>query len=657
MNDLKSLRSAETTRLETQKNGHIIATALTALVSTLAIISVVNVSDNGCLARLQEVFPITPGCIILVVAISVSYFRFGLLSSFNATDLIVSAALSICTVLGRSFDKYGNLSFVTHDQFYLVISLLFLFGYWALFYFFLKCLKRIYKRLISPNRILTLLKSSHLFDSNLRTFFAAVIIIALCWLPWIIVSYPGSPSHDFLQQLRQFYGAAEPSNHHPWAMTLIFGCLYNIGYYFGGTPNVALFTVAIAQTVCMILSLAYFTYWFKRLNCNELILSLMILLFALCPIFPLYSQYCIKDTFNTILLTHFVFQIFLKLKSAHQANLKSVYFSWPSVIIVGLLCSLSRHNCIYIVLPTLFLCAFCLVKRRQVILCIISALVILASYGLWNNIVLPTSNIGPTNNREAFSLPIVQVVRCYDLRSDGFSEDELNLLQDLSSSKLDQLAKDYSIKISDSVKNAFWFEDGDLARFLKLYIDAGLRNPDIYLNTALAHSFGYWYPDATDRFSRFPYEYAPISPTNIPETIKSLAKTDQVDLNSILYDINSPFLPQKAALRSALTEAAQLPFVSLVFSAGFYIWTCFTLILATVRNCRNMIPIAIPVLLMFLVCCVSPLNGSMRYALFFVFFAPILLGMLYFAHSAQGSRQCASQNDKLTCHHIEDDSC
>ena len=58
---------------------------------------------------------------------------------------------------------------------------------------------------------------------------ALFFLFILCWLPYLVIFYPGSVPYDGYLQLNMFYGIDPATNHHPWFSTLVMGSLHWIG--------------------------------------------------------------------------------------------------------------------------------------------------------------------------------------------------------------------------------------------------------------------------------------------------------------------------------------------------------------------------------------------------------------------------------------------
>lgn len=433
--------------------------------------------------------------------------------------------------------------------------------------------------------------------------------------------FPGQTSSDFIGELRQYFGAVDVTNHHPWFMTVLFGTLYQLGMFVTGSPTGGALVVTSVQTIAMATSFAYFGYILQKLGCPKGARVGIISFFALCPIFPIFATWCVKNTLSAVFLAHFVVQVLLKLFATHNTAPK--YSSWPAICTTALLSVLSRNDNIYIVVVFLAF-AFIILKKKRRIACVAAIALTVALFSAWGNILLPTLGIAAGDVREALSLPLLQTTRVVELHQEELSETEINALQAPSDIPLEDLTQYYSLRVSDNVKNHYTFENDELGTYFKTYFELGLRYPDVYTQVFLARTFGYWYPGASDGYT------APESTISnepmIHPSFFSQAQNDKTDINETVYSLEGQF-PQARHLASSITQLlSDMPMTSLLFTPALYFWASALFLIALVGRNRRYAVAFVPIIMLFLICCASPLNGSVRYALPIVFIAPLLFG-------------------------------
>lgn len=605
--------------------GRALLATLLACAAVIALFVQPDLSGATVGEKIKAVLPMGGGQGALAIILAI-WFN-GLLSSLSAkapgkkcVPIVLAILLAGCMVLGRSLNTFANLSFVTSSSFYIGLSLISFVGFAALFV-------PIFVRAFSwLDRCANKGEGDSLRSvSWVKVFALSLLVILACWLPYIVVGFPGTTSVDFMQQLRQFFGATELTNHHPYLMTLFFGCLFQLGYFLGAeSSNAGLFAVSSVQTIAMAVTLASMAAWFARLGRDRRIVFGIVLFCGLCPLFPMFAQWCVKDTMSAVLLVNFVMQVGLKLYY-RDGSCKSAYFSWPAIVVMGSLCALSRNNCAYVIVPTLFALAVAL-KGNQKIACFVSTALVALMIGGWSVVALPALGIKAGSISEALSLPLLQTTRCIELRYDSLTPQDRQSLQAPCDIPIEKLPEYYSVQISDQVKARYKFVDGQLGDYAQTYVSLALRNPDIYISVALAKTFGYWYPAATDEYTRFWYEYAPFTTSIMSPSLEADLINDKVDLSDVVYQVHSVFPELKTDMRRFILDAANTPLGMLLFSAACYVWICLTFCIYLVSKKRSTLLLIVPVLLITAICCISPLNGSIRYALPLVCLTPLLLG-------------------------------
>lgn len=76
------------------------------------------------------------------------------------------------------------------------------------------------------------------------------LVLLVCWLPYLVIFFPGCIYSDAAWQIRQFFGADALTGHHPIATTFIFGWLLSIGKALG-SDTLGVFLVTMLQTAGM----------------------------------------------------------------------------------------------------------------------------------------------------------------------------------------------------------------------------------------------------------------------------------------------------------------------------------------------------------------------------------------------------------------------
>lgn len=217
---------------------------------------------------------------------------------------------------------------------------------------------------------------------------------------------------------------------------------------------------------------------------------------------------------------------------------------------------------------------------------------------------------------EMISLPLQQTARYLVLYPDEVTSEEEKILRMLfGDERYESIEELYDPRISDDIKRGVQFDEVSFFDYLKVWAAQGLRHPKVYLDSALLSGIGYWWP------SYPPYELIPINPKAI----------EQGGVWSLLGNEAPEFCFSDAANTTVkvLNIISNAPVLSQLYKPAIYVWTMlFALaVLASRKSIFAALPASLMVVL--LVCMVSPLNSSMRYALPIAFSAPLLIGLLF----------------------------
>ena len=149
----------------------------------------------------------------------------------------------------------------------------------------------------------------------------------------------------------------------------------------------------------------------------------------------------------------------------------------------------------------------------------------------------------------------------------------------------------------------------------------GLTRPDIYVNSFLMNTYGYWYPDTViDGYAgkwNVDREYEESSyfafTTEMPGVRKSLI----------------PVLEQFYEKISLEIYQQQLPVVSMLFSVGFWHWVFLFVVMYLCAIKYKKQAVALSVMgLVYLTMLLGPI-ALVRYVLYWFFSAPLFLALLF----------------------------
>lgn len=399
------------------------------------------------------------------------------------------------------------------------------------------------------------------------------IAIAGMWTLAYLALYPGIYDYDSIAQTLQFLVTNEISSHHPVIHSFILSFFLNVGDTLVGSYQFGLGIYSLLQMLFLAFVAMQVT-WFLRERNKKILFYLSLIFFMFFPLHYVMAVWATKDIIFTGLFVLLCLELFkfLENKNDYWREKKNIL---KYILLVVLMC-MFRNNGVYALILMLPICALCLRKQSvKLILITVGAICIYLSY---QNVMLPALDVTPGNMREMLSIPCQQLAKVYVERPEIFSEEEKELLFSLIPEKN---LKDYQYRpmISDATKNFFDSEQfmSDPQKYIKLYIEIGLRSPRKYIEAFLANSLGFWYPNKSYPDERMFHPY-----TEFDMADPNLFKGDY-----IYIDRASKIPLYEKVLKKLIweTQWTKLSGISNLFVPGMYfIIICFIIWISVYRK-------------------------------------------------------------------------
>lgn len=449
-------------------------------------------------------------------------------------------------------------------------------------------------------------------------FLISLLVLLICWLPYILAFYPAILSPDPTFQIKQFLGIPNKysdyvilldpnviiTNHHPVLQTILLGGLTKIGIMLGSI-NLGLFLHSLVQIVVMSSVLAYTIYYMNKQKVSFRYQLLMLVLYSLNPVFPFYVMSAVKDTIFSAFVILYILYLYDFIK--HQKQLVISIGKMVRLILLMVLITLFRNNGVYIVLLSFpFIIMICKNLRMKLFFAFGCTLLIYYSF---NNLLLSSLKITDGSIREMLSIPFQQTARYVKEHSKEMTTYELETINKILD--VDTLADRYKPEIADPVKNEYnrYATNEDLKKYFKVWFLELTKHPDTYIQATLNNTYGYVYPEAMRWYIYYPY-YSLINEDGFDYHYNGLS-----GLRSILsaYGISFPFVPV----------------IGLMNRVGMNVWLSFILIgyIIHIKKYKYIIYV-LPAIITFLVCLASPVNTYYRYIMPIALAMPLMIGLL-----------------------------
>ncbi len=551
----------------------------------------------------------------LTIALIIFYKKFIDIEKKKSYN-ILSFIFSLLLTFGFSYSIIGNESLLTGNIILIMLSVVKIITY----YYFLSTvinlliakIKGINLKKIKEPKFLKRFKNYY----EKHPYKTTIIIILIAWLPYIISFYPNIMSSDPANQIKQYFGMdtrfstgvnlindnIKITNHHPAFHSFILGGCAKIGDAIGNI-NLGLFMFSCFQLFVLISALTYSLIYLKRLKIPFIYRFIVLIMYSLIPVFPLYAMSPVKDVFFGALLIFFIIELHRLITSNYNKK---------DYIILGLLMlftMLTRNNGVYILLFTI-LGTIIVIKEKRLAL-IITILSTLFVYVAHNKILLPKMNITSGSIREVLSVPFQQTARYVKYHSEELNEEEIAIIDKILN--YETLGTRYKANLADYVKDEFNKDttNEDLIKYLKVWFIHLFKHPMTYINATINTTYGYFYPNTSNWYVYHNYD----------------KKLENVGLD--YHFIKGLGIP-RSILGNFGVIYPYIPILGSQVNIGFNVWVymlLFTYLI--VEKKKKFILLLIPAFTLLLTCVVGPVNTYFRYMVPIVFSLPLIIGLIY----------------------------
>ena len=373
-----------------------------------------------------------------------------------------------------------------------------------------------------------------------KGFWGIFAIFIVCWLPYFLRYFPAVMTPDSYYVIH-FVENLELNDFHAFGHTWFFGIFYYIGKFIFHNMNLAVaFYIVIQMIICSLI----FTYMIKFLyekSIKKIYLIVITLFLALSPLFAIYSITLWRDILFSLAFVTLFISLYRFVDNNYKFNVSIVIMYILSVFVILFF----RNNGIYIILLFIPFFIWLTKKHRKIVL--FGNLVIIILYFLIKGPIFTYLGVKKTTSVEAFSIPLQQISRVIvnDGNIDSKSSDYLSDILDINKVK-----ETYDPTISDYVKRATDNEklSNDKIKFFMTWLNVGIDNPRIYIDSYLLSTLGYWYPDviywATAGESKSIFKDVEVSsdPVFLEGVPFEVLTSRKIPLSSMLWSIGTMFI-------------------------------------------------------------------------------------------------------------------
>ena len=436
------------------------------------------------------------------------------------------------------------------------------------------------------------------------TFFCLFISYGICFLTW----FPGVGMNDGLNILRS---GMHTANQFPAFYVGSISAAKRIGLMFGTSLDTGIAFHILSQMTAVCVLTAVIVVWILDRKLPGPVKMILAGYYVFHPLVAMYSVTMVKDTLFSLVLTVYALLCYELAKSGKDAPALRERSFRVFFILCGVFLILWRNNGRYIVLPLLLiLCAAHREWRKRLKWALAAA----AAAVILHNGVTSMYHQRPLF-QEAAGIPLQQV--CRVVAEDGvMTEEQKEFLDQLM--PLEKIRELYNPGSVDFIKWAPEFRRGYLndnrMQFIKVWAGMLKNNFGLYCKAFLDATYFYWRP-VTGREAQCFFTITTVSGNEwLPEFIEENGIKD---------------LPViRGAAGESLRDYYRLA-VHFLSEAGLF-WLLVLLTGAACLRGRYSAPAwgFLPLLLLWGTIMIStPVAGSMRYVLAFVYALPVFLGI------------------------------
>lgn len=432
-------------------------------------------------------------------------------------------------------------------------------------------------------------------------------VLALCWLPYLVLFYPGIIISDMAWMFEQLVGIQPMTTWHSVLITWVFGGLVLLGRALGSDAIGCLLYVLL-QTAAISYAMARTMRLLRKLGISRKWQTGALVFFAFFPIWPMYAVTIWKDTIHTALLLVWLIETIEWSRGLSRFGKGR----WTAYGALALVICLWRNNGLYVVVPSLLVFGLLLAKGRQKGLLAAVTAGVLAVAFLFNHALIPALGIIDDTASGMYSVCFQQTARVVRYHADELTEKEkaeIDRVLDLSA-----IGNLYEPWISDPVKYTFRqlgqgadVEREALSRYRETWLEMLPKYPVEYLMAFMAGNRGYY----------------TFTPQYIGTTYSQQAGMRFVPASFSIEGEGQLNAPQPAALDgvrklvyNVLERLRTIPILQMLFVCPVYTWTLVAaaIVLMNRRRWREL-ALFMPVLMSLAVCMVSPVDDYFRYFL------------------------------------------
>ncbi len=426
-------------------------------------------------------------------------------------------------------------------------------------------------------------------------------LLLLMWIPWGVMSWPGTVLWDTGTGIAWFLNLNRSNVNNPWFQNLLAGVFYEIGNWFGfPTAGITLYCVLQAALEAWLLG-KMITFLAERTGAGKGA-YLLIPFFGLLPVFPIYVFTMAKDSNLAVAMLGTIYLLTRAAVEGEAFWAQKRNRVWMTILpaVLGLLRNYAG------IIPLAIIIVLLLKARRKA--GILPAALAALGLAAVTFFIPRLAGIPPSEVREEMSIPLQTTAVYVTEHTDEVTEEELLTIGKVVDPETFQEA--YNRMIADPIKDKSHFTVETRNEFLRMWFGMFLKHPDTILSA--------WWA-STDLYFAWEEGYPAKSPVTVGININRELK-EKLGLTTSWTEGN-------AAMHGAYYDSLQIPVVRTLEQIGPYSWALLVMTLAALifRRLRRWLPCCLLLMMVLTACVLSPVNGYYRYAYPMILSVPVVL--------------------------------
>lgn len=408
--------------------------------------------------------------------------------SLKNPDLLLALLLGICS--SAAYDCLGSYGGCKIDLLFAARALVLTILIYVLLFILRSILSHSHESLFPHGLVAPFVKQRYRAQHGLILM---TLLFLLCWLPYLIMLFPGNIYMDTSYQLGMYEQFAESGDakalntHHPLFDMFVFGFVADTMSNITGNYRMGIFILTLMQAICSAFSFSLaIIYANRRWHCPKIVICSMVIFFALLPLLPILICSISKDSFFSWIYVLFlvsVIDIILSFRKDDRPDRRSLALLCASS---GLMCCTKNFG-IYVALGTLIALALCRSKCIKKTFRIVLPAILCAILASGFAFVLPKAfGVNGGGMQEALSVPFQQTALSLIRHGDEMSPDDKEIISRVID--IDTIEEDCTPQSADGVKG--YSPKGSRADYLlyiKTWLKQGFLYPKDYLDALVSH--------------------------------------------------------------------------------------------------------------------------------------------------------------------------